>query len=65
MNADTVLEVIKSLRGDPDPEAARMLATLEAACWRIWKCSWSQLEELPSEGKSERFWDHIDYSDKL
>jgi hypothetical protein len=30
-------EVIRSFKGDADPEAARILATLEAACWRIWK----------------------------
>ena len=60
-----MLEAIKSLKGDTDPEAARMLATLEAACWRIWKRPSSQLGDLPSEERSERFWDHIDYSDRL
>jgi hypothetical protein len=60
-----MLEVIKSLKGDTDPEAARMLATLEAACWRVWKRPSTQLENLSSEEKSERFWDHIDYSDRL
>jgi len=60
-----MVEVIKSLKGDTDPEATRMLAILEAACWRIWKCSSSQLESLPPEEKSERFWDHIDYTDRL
>lgn len=65
VNAETMLEVVKSLKGDGDPEARRMLATLEAACWRIWKCAPSQLENLSSEEKSERFWDHIDYSDRL
>ena len=65
VNADTMLEVIKSLKGDTDPEAVRLLATLEAACWRIWKCPPHQLEKLSSEQKSERFWDHIDYSDRL
>ena len=65
VNAETMLEVIKSLKGDNDPEASRMLGTLEAACWRIWKQPSSQLENLSSEDKSERFWDHIDYSDRL
>ena len=65
VSAETMLEVIKSLKGDTDPEATRMLATLEAACWRIWKCAPHQLENLPPEEKSERFWDHIDYSDRL
>lgn len=60
-----MLEVIRSLKGDTDPEATRMLKTLEAACWRVWKCPWSELEKLSSEEKSERFWDHIDYSDRL
>jgi len=60
-----MLEVIKSLKGDTDPEAVRMSATLEAACWRIWKLPSSQLENLRPEEKSERFWDHIDYSDRL
>jgi hypothetical protein len=65
VDAETMLEVIKSLKGDTDPEATRMLATLEAACWRIWKCAPQQLENLPPEEKSERFWDHVDYSDRL
>jgi len=65
VNAETMLEVIKSLKGDTDPEAIRMLATLEAACWRIWKCPPHQLENLSPEEKSERFWDNIDYSDRL
>ena len=65
VNAEAMLEVIKSLKGDTDPEATRMLATLEAACWRIWKCPSSEIEDLSSEEKSERFWDHIDYSDRL
>jgi len=65
VNAETMLEVIKSLNGDTDPEAARMLATLEAACWRIWKVPSSQLENLRSEERSERFWDHVDYSNRL
>jgi len=65
INAETMLEVIKSLKGDTDPEAIQMLASLEAACWRIWRCPPHQLENLSPEEKSERFWDHIDYSDKL
>ena len=32
VNAETMLEVIKSLKGDNDPEALQMLATSEAAC---------------------------------
>lgn len=60
-----MLEVIKSLKGDTDPEAGRIVATLEAACWRIWKCPSSQLGDLSPEARSERFWDHIDYSDRL
>lgn len=65
VNAETLVEVIKSLKGDTDPEAIRMLATLEAACWRIWKCLPDRLENLSPGKKSERFWDHIDYSDRL
>lgn len=65
VSAETMLEVIRSLKGDTDPEAVRMVATLEAACWRIWKCASHQLENLPPEERSERFWDHVDYSDRL
>jgi len=65
VNAETTFGVIKSLEGDTDPEAIRMLATLEAACWRIWKRPPHLLEKLSPEEKSKRFWDHIDYSDRL
>jgi hypothetical protein len=65
VTAETMLEVIRSLGGDTDPEVIRMLTTLKAACWRIWKRAPHQLENLSSGEKSERFWDHIDYSDRL
>jgi len=58
-SAETVLEAIKS------PEATRMLAILEVACWRIWECPWSEVENLSSEEESEHSWDHVGYSYRL
>jgi len=52
-SAETVLEVIRSLEGDTDPKATRMLPTLEVACWRIWGCLWPELENRSPERNSD------------
>ena len=57
--AETMLEAIKS------PEATRVLTILEVACWRIWECPWSEVENLSSEEESEHSWDHVGYSYRL
>jgi len=61
-NAETVLEVIKSLKGDTDPEKTPTLVTSEVACWMIWGYPYSRTSP---ERKSEHFWDHVDCSDRL